>query len=253
MFDERKLIKIETVDEKGQGESGSSVSRQAILKNWDEIRDTANNGLNVTGSYSPEEELEDPEKLKHNRWNREQRVQLVADTTTVVPEKRAEFEIDNIWEQVLSDIKAYRQNDINKYARMAYGVKKIWPEKFSEIDFNDDVRAEIKEKIKEDRINSTNWRVWPNLLIISKELCPEIIEKNELEKDLEELRSVLKVCYNTNWSNYLDALVNLKIIAPEEVAKYLDEKSKENIKKIVSDEKYRYSEKAAKLNIVSGE
>jgi len=248
MLDERSLIK-NRISEKEAPESYPSASKQIILKNWEDIKYEANNGLKVKGSYSPEEELEDFEKLKHNRWNREQRVQLAADTVTVIPEKRAEFEIDKIREQVLSDAKAYRESDIDKYAKLAYGIKKIWPEKFSEIGFDDDMQGKIKDKLKGDR-NSANWRVWPNLLTIAEELCPEVIEKDGPEKDLEEMRSVLKVCYDANWSNYLDALINMKIISPEEVEKYLDEKSIKGMQEVVSNEKYRFSEKAAKLKMV---
>lgn len=176
---------------------------------------------------------ESPEQhKKRQEWNRMHFLELTSGALTIAPEKKGEFNADDIWKEILNDVKEYHKaGGIKNYAKMLYFIKQIWPEKFLEMGSDEEMKERIKEKVKEEK--TLNWRMWPNIFIEAKSLCPEVLKELDqlkVEEYVGELRNVMEVNYGHNWENYFAAFANLKIVFPEAAANIvLDETAKKGI------------------------
>lgn len=243
MFEEGKKI------EKNKFAEAQAKLKEAILKNWTDIKETAEIVHKDTSQYSPDYENNPDDPEENNRWNRMQLLESVSDTMILIPDKLKEFDIEGIQVKALDDMDEYKKRgDVTKYAEIAFRIKQIWPEKFSEVGLDNEMKEKISEELKIKK--NANWRVWPNIFVITKSLCPELLTEENSGLFKKELVEDAKSCYDRNWNNYLDVLVNLKILSPKDVVEVLDDKGKEEILKVVLNKKHSFLEEAAKAHIV---
>jgi len=236
-------------DDQPTFEASVPSPQQILQENWEAVDSKAHGWYKKCSQLGSPEEIQNSENSK---WNRRELLKLAGESIMVMPEKREELKIDDIWPQVLHDTQNYRENgDMQNYLQMVYFINIIWPDRMLEIKFDEEIKEKVKREFGKDEY--INWRIWPNILIIVKSLCPEILEKSDLNKKITNLEKDADGCYDHNWNNYLDVLVNLKTIAPEKVEQKLDEHGRAALAELLkskTDQRKNNTEIIAKYNFV---